>query len=390
VTGVISADDHLIEPPGLWSGRLRARLRDAGPHVVRERGRAIPLPGQIGFESSSDGDWADVWHFEDSRVPVTGQGVASTIEKVREGSVVTFDQLRPGNYQQRARLEDMKLGGIEASLCFPNFFVRFCGQRFLFAKDKELALACVQAYNDYIIEEWCGGSGGALIPCVIVPLWDVSLATQEIRRVAPRGVHAVSFSELPPFLELPSIHGGYWDPFLAACTDNDVAIMMHVGSSSQLPSTSADAPSAVFHALPSNNSAAALVDWICSGKLATFRTLKLCLAESNIGWIPYFLERLDQIWLHKRAISGLESKISDLPSTYYRQSFYVTFFSDDFGTRNLDVIGEDQAIFETDYPHGDSTWPNCLDVARLQTSHLTHEVREKVLRGNARKLFHLD
>ena len=133
---------------------------------------------------------------------------------------------------------------VEASLSFPTF-PRFCGQTFLEAKDRELAEACVYAYNDWMVEEWCGDSGGRLVPLIIIPLWDAELAAAEVRRNAARGVRAVCFSEIPPHLGLPSIHSGYWDPFFVACQETQTVVCMHIGSSSKMPATSADAPVAV-------------------------------------------------------------------------------------------------------------------------------------------------
>ena len=94
---------------------------------------------------------------------------------------------------------------VEASLSFPNY-PRFCGQIFLRGNDKELSKLCVEAYNDWQVDEWCAGSDGRLIPLCLVPLWDAELAAAEVRRNAARGVRAVAFSELPPWLGLPSIH----------------------------------------------------------------------------------------------------------------------------------------------------------------------------------------
>ena len=133
-------------------------------------------------------------------------------------SPITYDEMRPGCYEPKARVADNDANWVEASLCFPTF-PRFCGQTFLEAKDKELAEACVVAYNDFMVEEWCGDSGGKLIPLCIIPLWDAELAAAEVRRNAARGVRAVCFSEIPPHLGLPSIHSGYWDPFFAACEE---------------------------------------------------------------------------------------------------------------------------------------------------------------------------
>lgn len=107
----------------------------------------------------------------------------------------------------------MDIGHVEASMCFPTL-PRFCGQTFAEGKDTDVGLACVQAYNDWMVEEWCGDSGGRLIPLAIIPLWDVEAAAAEVRRNAGRGVRAVCFSELPFHLRLPTIHSGYWDPFL--------------------------------------------------------------------------------------------------------------------------------------------------------------------------------
>jgi predicted TIM-barrel fold metal-dependent hydrolase len=392
VTGIVSADDHVVEPAHLWTSRLPQKFQDRAPRLVREHGHLVTGPNnESQFKVSDEGDWADIWHYEDFRVGLINGAAAVGMnrEEIQDG-LVTFDQIRPGCYEQKARLEDMDAAGIEASLCFPNTFVRFSGQRFFFAKDKELALACLRAYNDFIVEEWSANTNNRIIPCSIVPLWDPQLAAEEIRRQAARGVHAVTFSEMPPYLGLPSIYSGHWDPFFEACNETKTAIMLHVGSSSQLPNTSADAPFVVVHALPSNNSAAALVDWLSSGKFEQFPDLKVCLAESNIGWVPYFLQRMDMLWDGGRHFNGLAERLTKRPSEYYYSNMVVTFFSDQFGTQNLDIIGEDNAIFETDYPHGDSTWPDCLKVGLEQTAHLDPVVQEKVLRGNARRLFSLD
>ena len=154
--------------------------------------------------------------------------------------------------------------------CRSRSFPRFCGQTFTEAKDKELAQACVLAYNDWMVEEWCGDSGGALIPLIIIPLWDVELAAAEVRRNAARGCHAVCFSEIPPHLGLPSIHSGYWDPLFEACEETDTVVCMHIGSSSRMPATSGDAPVAVAATLSFNNAMASLADWLFSGKLVKF------------------------------------------------------------------------------------------------------------------------
>ena len=229
---------------------------------------------------------------------------------------MTFDEMRPGCWQPAPRLDDMDLNWVDASICFPTF-PRFCGQTFLEADDKELALLCVQAYNDWMVEEWCAGSGGRLIPLCLIPLWDPVLAAAEVRRNAARGVRAVCFSELPGNLGLPSVHDvdRYWDPFVAACDETGTVICMHSGSGSKMPSTSADAPPAVSSTLTHELAEGSLADWLFSGLLVRYPDVKLTYSEGQIGWIPYILTRADRVWEHNRGWSDSRHLVPEPPST---------------------------------------------------------------------------
>ena len=263
---IVSPDDHLVEPADLWTSRLPKRFHDAGPRIVRHRGRMDPsVTSDVAFIDDPDGRDADIWHYEDSIIPIPLISAAAGYDLDElTTDPITYDEMRPGCYRPADRLADMDIAGIEASACFPNTLVRFCGQRFLHGKDKELAELCVKAYNDFQIDEWGASSNGRLIPLGIIPLWDVDLAANEVDRVAAKGMKAVCFSELPSRLDLPSIHSGYWDPFFAACERNDVGIMLHIGSSSSLTKSSPDAPHVVTSALMAVNCTIALVDWLFS------------------------------------------------------------------------------------------------------------------------------
>ena len=252
---------------------------------------------------------------------------------------ITYEDMRPGSYEVAPRLEDMDLNHLEASLCFPTF-PRFCGQTFTEAQDKELALLCVKAYNDWMVEEWCGPEAeGRLIPLTLIPLWDAELAADEVRRNAARGVRAVCFSEIPPFLGLPSIHDPdhYWDPFFRACSDTGTVVNMHIGSSSKMPSTSADAPPAVGSTLTHTNATYSMVDFMFSGVLVRFPELKLAYAEGQIGWIPYILERADKVWEENRGWGGVADIVPEPPSTYFHRQIFGCFFDDAFGLQDRRV-----------------------------------------------------
>ena len=305
---------------------------------------------------------------------------------------ITYEDMRPGSYSVKPRLEDMDTNHLEASICFPTF-PRFCGQTFTEAKDKELALLCVQAYNDWMVEEWCGPeAGGRLIPLTLIPLWDAELAAAEVRRNADRGVRAVCFSEIPPFLGLPSVHDPdhYWDPFFRACAETGTIINMHIGSSSKMPSTSADAPPAVGSTLTHSNATYSMVDFMFSGVLVRFPDLKLAYAEGQIGWIPYILERADVVWEENRGWGGVADIVPEPPSTYFHRQIFGCFFNDAFGLKNVESIGVDNITYESDYPHSDSTWPNTRQIAEEQMKGLTDEQIYKIVRGNAIRLYDLD
>jgi predicted TIM-barrel fold metal-dependent hydrolase len=387
---IISVDDHVIEPPHVWQQRLPAKFRSEGPRVVRS---GVARMGSVGGVYSWDEDPSatpcDFWLFETLRYPMTLVMAAAGLPREDVTvSPVTFEEMRPGCYEPKARLADMDEAGIEASLNFPTF-PRFAGQAFSEANDKELGFACIQAYNDWMVEEWCADP--RLVPICLIPFWDPPLAASEVRRNAVRGVRAITFSEIPAYLGWPSIHDKdrYWDPLFAACAETGTVVCMHIGSGSKMPSTSADAPAAVQSTATFNNCMLSLCDWLFSGVLERFPGLRIAYSEGQIGWIPYVLERADHIWETNRAWGGVADLVPDPPSSYFARQVSGCFFSDRFGLRNLADIGEDNVLFECDYPHADSTWPHTGDDARQMTAGLDEAVVEKVMRGNAIRLFGL-
>jgi predicted TIM-barrel fold metal-dependent hydrolase len=393
---IISVDDHVVEPSGVWAERLPRSYEDTGPRNVRAPVKDISFVGgkftAVPGEPGEPGEPVDWWFYEDLRRPLIRLDAA--VGHDREDVTVsgtTYDWMRPGAWQVKPRLEDMDLNWIEASLCFPTF-PRFCGQTFLEAKDHELALLCVRAYNDWMIDEWCADSGGRLIPLCLVPLWDAGLAAAEVYRNAERGCRAVCFSEIPPFLGLPSVHDRdrYWDPLLAACDDTGTVVNMHIGSSSKMPSTSADAPPAVGSTLTFANACYSLVDWLMCGAFVRFPKLKVAYSEGQIGWIPYVLERADVVWRENRAWGGVGDQVPVPPSELFRDHVYGCFFDDPHGVRSLEEIGVNNVTYESDYPHSDSTWPHTREVAEKQMAGLSDDAIYKVVRGNAITMLALD
>jgi predicted TIM-barrel fold metal-dependent hydrolase len=388
---IISVDDHVVEPAHVWQTWLPAKYRDRGPRIERRGVRNIEFAGAAAYKEQFDDESplkADTWVYEG--IVYTHKRMVAAVGYPREEMTmtpITYDDMRPGCYDPKARLDDMDVNWVEASACYPTF-PRFCGQTFAEGEDKELGLACVVAYNDWTVEEWCGDSGGRLIPICLIPLWDVDAAAREVRRNAARGVRAVAFSEIPVHLGLPSIHSGYWDPFFEACAETHTAVCMHIGSSSRMPATSPDAPPSVTATLGFGNAMASVVDFLWSGVLVRFPTLKLAYAESQMGWLPYVLERIDDVW-HDNQGWAQTKQIPEPPSTYFHRNMYACFFKDQTGIDMRDRIGIDRITFETDYPHSDSTWPDTLDVATRLLKGLDDGSIARILRTNAIDLFEL-
>ena len=391
---IISVDDHVVEPPDLWSSRLPAKYRDRGPRVERDTAVFNFEGGVFSYEKGVEGgtpcDW---WLYDDLVYPFPKLSAAVGFDDL-DIEPVTFDQIHPAGWIQKERLAAMDENHVDASICFPNVLPRFCGQTFYEREDKDLALLCVQAYNDWMIDEWCGGDGaGRLIPLTLIPLWDPVAAAAEVHRCADKGSFAVAFSENPYPLGLPSIHDKdrFWDPFLRACEETDTVVCMHIGSSSQMPSTSPDAPFAVSSTITFSNAMGSMCDYILSGVFVRLPRLKIAYSEGQVGWMPYVIERMDKIW-EERGDATFGIDLPEPPSTYIPGHIWGCIFDDEIGLRNRDIIGMEQICFEVDFPHADSTYPHTLDVAtRICTeAGLSDDETNKLMRGNAIDCFGLE
>jgi len=309
---LVSVDDHVVEPPDMFERHLPAKWRDGAPVVVTKD------------------DGTDVWLFEGREMPNIGLNAVAGRPPEEYGMEPTsFDEIRSGCYDIHDRVRDMDANGVLGSMCFPSF-PQLCGQVFARASDKELGLALLQAYNDWHIDEWCGTYPGRFIPLALPPIWDPQAMAAEIHRVAAKGAHAVSFSENPEKLRLPSLHSDHWDPFWKACSDEGTIVCMHIGSSSSLVITASDAPVDVLITLQPVNIVQAAADLLWSPVLRKFPDLKFALSEGGIGWIPYFYDRID--WIYTRHHQWTGQDFGDrLPSDVFRERVVTCFIDDPVG-----------------------------------------------------------
>ncbi|MFF2133186.1 amidohydrolase family protein [Streptomyces olivochromogenes] len=278
------------------------------------------------------------------------------------------------------RVADMNAGGILAQMNFPSF-PGFAARLFA-TEDADFSLALVRAYNDWHIDEWCGAHPGRFIPMAIPVIWDAELCAAEVRRVAAKGCHSLTFTENPAVLGYPSFHDPYWNPLWRALSDTDTVLSVHIGSSGRLAIPAVDSPPDVMITLQPMNIVSAAADLLWSQPVKDFPDLKIALSEGGTGWIPYFLERVDRTF-EMHAAWTLQDFGGKLPSEVFREHFLTCFISDPMGVKLRHDIGIDNIAWECDYPHSDSMWPEApeelmgvmerFDVSDSDIDKMTHE-----------------
>jgi predicted TIM-barrel fold metal-dependent hydrolase len=368
---IISVDDHLIEPPDLFEGRMPAHLADRAPRIVE-------------LENCQQ-----AWEYEGRLYP--NVGLNAVVGRPREDwsmDPARFSEMRPGCFDIHERVADMDLNGVWASLCFPSLVAGFCGSVLSRSTDPELGLACVRAWNDWHAEVWAGTYPDRIIALQLPWLKDIELAAAEVLRNAARGFRAVSFPEFPAQLGLPSIFSGKWDPFFAACAETQTVVCLHTGASSWAPLPSPDPPFELLPTLFPVNALVAAAEWLWSGVALRYPSLCVAMSEGGIGWVPMLMDRVDYVIAH--SASGTESGAWPselLPSEVLGRNFWFCTIDDPSVIELRSRIGVGHIMLESDYPHADSTWPDTQLVLAGTLGHLPEEELRAVAGGNAARLF---
>jgi predicted TIM-barrel fold metal-dependent hydrolase len=367
---IISVDDHLIEPADLFEGRMPQHLQEHAPKVVTfENGR-------------------ETWVYEDNLYPQVGlNAVAGRAKEEWSMEPARFDEMRRGCYDIDARVRDMDLDGVYASLCFPSLIAGFAGTIFANSKDPELGLACLRAWNDWHIEEWAAPHPDRIIPLQLAWLRDPEIAAADVRRNAARGFKAVSFPENPVDLKLPSVHTDHWDPFLRACEETQTVICLHNGSSSWTAARSPGAPLELYTSLFSVNAIAAAADWLWARIPTRFPEIRVAFSEGGIGWVPMLIDRIDYVLEHSAVGSNGWDDPNLAPSDALRRNFWFCTIDIPSTMSLREHIGIDHICLESDYPHADSTWPDTQLNAVAGLRDFTPTEVRKVTWENASHLF---
>jgi predicted TIM-barrel fold metal-dependent hydrolase len=366
---IISVDDHVIEHPQVWLDRLPAKYADVAPRIVRQ----------------PDGN--DAWVYEGQIAGNFALNAVAGKDPHEFGlDPRRYDDMLPGCHDIHDRIKDMDLEGVWAQLCFPNMG-GFAGSAFAKSKDLDLANECIKAYNDFILDEWCAAYPERQIPLMMVPYWNLEQTVAEINRTAAKGAKSITFPELPDRLGLPSWHSPHWDSVLAAAQDANVPLSLHFGSGGA-PQASPEALTtnfAVAISLFGLNSMSATAELLLSPVFHKFPNLKIALSEGGIGWMPYMLERIDYVWERHRWYNDVNTDVR--PSELFKGHLFGCFISDNAGVFSRHLIGVDQLMFESDYPHSDSQWPHTRKVLEEVMTDVPDDEARKMVEWNARKLY---
>ena len=367
----ISLDEHVQEPPGVWTRRLSSsKWGNRIPHI----------------EKKSDG--AERWIVDGREVPLNGVADCGAVMSDRNQNPQRWQDVPAVVYDSRERLKAMDAAGVDYAVLYPTVAGR-AGQTFGRIADPELELACVQAYNDWLLEEWAGVSD-RFIPQCIVPIFPVAATVAEVSRAVANGHKGVIYPAVPMELrDVPHINDSMYDPLWAICQDLQVPICFHAGASTaiQIPPYDGYSPTlaAAFRAISQPaSSVSVLVNLLISRILLRFPELKVIIAESGLGWGAYLLEYTDyQFKGDQLDRNGYDLKPSEM---FKRQCFLVGWY-DQASIQGRRYIGTDNILWSTQFPLATSTWPNSNDTIGKSFQAVPEADRRKILWENAAKLY---
>jgi predicted TIM-barrel fold metal-dependent hydrolase len=363
---VISTDSHVNEPPNCFVGRFPAHLKESAPKIV---------PTDDGGEG---------WTCEGRKA--MGFGIGSLAGKRFEDyqlSGMKFSDLLPGNYDPVEHLKDQDRDGVDASIIYPGY-----GMTLPTIKDQALRLASFRAYNDWMAEDFAAANPGRIIGLAMLPVDDgVEGAVAELRRAVKKGHRGGILPTYPDrFYADPE-----YDPLWAAAQELGVPLHFHRAIGRNVP------PGMGLSPHPGTFVASIVLRFFApiepishilfAGVLQRFPGLKLVSAESDSGWLAFFMQACDDQWERQRHWAKLP--LTRPPSEIIREQVFVTFMDDTVGCNNLAFTGADNLMWASDYPHSVTTWPNSRRYIEKQMKGVAPEARARLLAGNAVRLYGL-
>jgi uncharacterized protein len=380
---IVDADSHWSEPPDLFTSRAPAEVRDRVPRVE-----------EIDGEPMWVFDGHPVGRFSAAGVIGRDGHKESAHRALMEWS---HDEVHVGAYDPKVRLGVLDECGIDAQIIFPST-IGLGGQDLGLVDDEALCRLAVEIYNDGMAEIQAD-SGDRLLPLPLMPAWRIDACVAEAKRVAALGARGVNMTSDPQDLGAPDLANHAWDPLWEACTELQLPVHFHIGASvtgmtfyGKYPwdSHPDNTKLAIGGTLLFIGNARVVTNLILSGMFDRHPDLKMVSVESGVGWVPFILETLDYE-MAENAPHEL-AQLKKMPSEYFRSNLYATFWFEK--NRNklpdlIEAVGEDNILFETDFPHPTCMYPSPLESVAEKMTTLPPETRRKIMGENARKLYQL-
>ena len=378
---VIDVDTHISEPPDVWTARVSRKWGDRIPHVVK-----------IGRK--------DMWVIGEKPIMPTGITATAGFDGLLPNFPDTLADANPASHDAKARLAHMDAEGIYAQILYPNVG-GFGSAKFLELEEPELMLECVRAYNDFLID-WCSADPKRLLPIMATPFWDVEASVVEIERCAKNGHKGVLFGSQTHCFGQPHLVDRHWDPIWAAAQDSQLPISFHIGSGDMSdlldggPGLGLRTSLARSSAQLFMENANCVADLIFGGVCHRFPKLDFVSVESGVSWMLFAVEAFDWQWKNSGLISE-HPEYDLLPSEYFRRQIYACFWFEEQALGKAIELYPDNILYETDFPHPTSMSPgpqstadHPRDYAERALGDLPEELIEKVVHGNAARVYHLD
>ena len=382
---VIDTDTHVIEPYDLWTSRISvAKFGDKVPHVKWD-------------EENQE----DAWFFGPNRTGAAAGAAMAGWHEYPPQRPKSLSDVDKALYEAAPRLKKMDEYGIYAEILYPNV-AGFGAGRYLALEDPELMLACVTAYNDWLTE-WSSADPKRLIPQMALPFWDVEATVKEMQRCARMGHKGLVMCGEPEHFGLNKLTDPHWDPLWAAAQDMGLPVNFHIGTGDMWyftmmhPSVKKHAQFASMGALFSIDNGKIISQLTCGGVCHRFPNLNFVSVESGVGWLPYLLAGLDYQWKN----CGADKENPDyklLPSEFFKRQIYGCFwFEKETLKPAIDILGADNILYETDFPHPTSMSPGPATSAVAPSQYMEEvfadvprDQVEKIVYGNAARIYHLD
>jgi predicted TIM-barrel fold metal-dependent hydrolase len=365
---IISADDHIHEPPDLWTSRAPASIRSRVPHVVHEPA-------------------ADWWVVDGRKFSSFGPGT-QTGQRFKDASTLTIegraDDVRRGAYQAKYRLEDMDSDGIQAAVLYPTVGIGL----YMFAPPEIMNELC-GAYNDWLAE-FCSADRERFHGMCLLNTADVPAAVKELERCKKLGFVGAMIATYPG--PQRRYNSPLYEPLWEAAESQQMPLGLHLGG--YCPGPGADemaaGPSTAFRCAYDHWIRMSLADTIFAGVFERHPKLFFGSVEHELGWLPFFIQQID--YMYTQRIAGKDMvryRDGALPSDFWRRNGYACFQQDAAGIRLRDVIGVDNLMWGSDYPHIESTFPRSQELLRTTLAECTAAEQAKIKRDNARRVFNI-